>query len=232
MSHAFAWRRQLASRASGFVTNRAATLKTRSGPESSSRPCASYRDGLIPASDRSKNDGLSPTFFVTWRRYRRALQVQRLRSFGIKGRDALRVQLFIHGYGLKVSEVRGAVRDEFLRGLRELRPQLRSQYFQNGREPGPGHLAAAERQLGSLDPRFASAGLKQPVQFMLKNTRIGFGVAVHSVLAALEGLLLGGLNHHPLPKLGLAPTGKRRLVTAHTLSRHSGPRRWTPHFGG
>jgi hypothetical protein len=152
------------------------------------------KDGLIPASDRSKNDGLSPTFFVTWRHYRRALQVQRLRSLGIKGRDALRVQLFIHGYGLKVSEVRGAVRDEFLRGLRELRPQLRSQYFQNGREPGPGHLAAAERQLGSLDPRFASAGLKQPVQFMLKNTRIGFGVAARSVLAAVEGLLLAGLN--------------------------------------
>jgi hypothetical protein len=131
----------------------------------------------------------------------RGLGSSKVLSLGIKGRDALRVQLFIHGYGLKVSEVRGAVRDEFLRGLRELRPQLRSQYFQNGREPGPGHLAAAERQLGSLDPRFASAGLKQPVQFMLKNTRIGFGVAAHSVFAAVEGLLLGGLNDHPLPKL-------------------------------
>ena len=29
-------------------------------------------------------------------------------------------------------------------------------------------------------------------------------------------------------RVGLAPTGKRRLVTAHTLSGHSRSRRWTP----
>ena len=36
---------------------------------------------------------------------------------------------------------------------------------------------------------------------MLEKTRIGFGAASHSALAALEGLLLGGLDDHPLPKL-------------------------------
>ena len=99
---------------------------------------------------------------------------------GIKSRDALRVQLFVRGYGLKVSEVRGSLRDEFLRGLSELRRVLRSQYFRNAREPGPGHLVAVERQLGSIDPRFELAGLQQPVQFYLQMVRLGFGAASHS----------------------------------------------------
>ena len=158
------------------------------------------KDDLIPALERSGNEGLSPTYFATYRHYRRALQLQRLRSVGIKGRDALRVQLFVRGYGLKVSEVRGAVRDEFLRGLRELRPQLRSQYFHQGREPGPSHLAAVERQLGSIDPRFEAAGLKQPPQFYLDQARLGFGLLSRSPLASLEGLLFAGLDDHPLPK--------------------------------
>jgi len=159
------------------------------------------KDALITALERSANAGLAPTYFATWRHFRRALQLQRLRSVGIKGRDALRVQLFVRGYGLKVSEVRGALRDEFLRGLSELRPSLRSQYFRSARGPGPGHLTAVERQLGSIDPRFESAGLKQPTQFILDKVRLGFGAASHSALAALEGLLLGGLDDHPLPKL-------------------------------
>jgi hypothetical protein len=160
------------------------------------------KDDLIPTLERSENDGLSPTYFATSRHYRRALQLQRLRSIEIKGRDALRVQLFVRGYGLKVSEVRGALRSEFLRGLQELRPQLRSQYFRRGdREPGPGHLGAVERQLDQIDPRFESAGLKQPTKFYLNHTRLGFGVLSRSFLAPLEGLLLAGLDDHPLPKL-------------------------------
>ena len=155
---------------------------------------------MIPALDRSRNDGLSPTFFATWRHYRRALQLQRLRSVGIKGRDALRVQLFVRDYGLKVSDVRGAVRDEFLRGLRELRPQLRSQYFHKAREPGPSHLAAVERQIGAIDPRFEAAGLKQATKFYLDKIRVGFGTASRSGLAEMEGLFLTGLDDRPLPK--------------------------------
>ena len=158
------------------------------------------KDDLIPALGRSRNDGLSPTFFATWRHYRRALQLQRLRSVGIKGRDALRVQLFVRDYGLKVSDVRGAVRDEFLRGLRELRPQLRSQYFHKAREPGPSHLAAVERQIGAIDPRFEAAGLKQPTKFYLDKIRVGLGTASRSGLAEMEGLFLTGLDDRPLPK--------------------------------
>jgi hypothetical protein len=160
-----------------------------------------HKDDLIPELERSGNEGLSPKYFATWRHYRRALQLQRLRSVGIKGRDALRVQLFVRGYGLKVFEVRDAVRRELLRGLSELRPPLRSQYFHSQRDPGPAHLAAVERQLGSIDPRLESAGFKQPTQFMLKQIRLGFGVLSRSLLAPLEGLLLAGLNDHPLPKL-------------------------------
>ena len=103
-----------------------------------------HKDDLIPELERSGNEGLSPKYFATWRHYRRALQLQRLRSVGIKGRDALRVQLFVRGYGLKVFEVRDAVRRELLRGLSELRPPLRSQYFHSQRDPGPAHLAEAD----------------------------------------------------------------------------------------
>jgi hypothetical protein len=159
------------------------------------------KDDLIPELERSGNEGLSPKYFATWRHYRRALQLQRLRSVGIKGRDALRVQLFVRGYGLRVFEVRDAVRRELLRGLSELRPPLRSQYFHSQRDPGPAHRAAVERQLGSIDPRFESAGFKQPTEFMLKQIRLGFGVLSRSLLAPLEGLLLAGLDDHPLPKL-------------------------------
>jgi hypothetical protein len=160
------------------------------------------KDALIPALERSDNAGLSPTYFATWRHFRRALQLQRLRGIGITGRDALRVQLFIRGYGLKVSEVRGSLRSEFLRGLSELRPSLRSRYFQDAqRDPGPRHLAAVERQLGTIDPRLEHAGLKQPTKFYLDNIRVGFGAASRSGLVEMEGLLLTGLDDRPLPKL-------------------------------
>jgi hypothetical protein len=160
------------------------------------------KDALIPALERSDNAGLSPTYLATWRHFRRALQLQRLRGIGITGRDALRVQLFIRGYGLKVSEVRGSLRSEFLRGLSELRPSLRSKYFQDAqRDPGPSHRAAVERQLGAIDPRFEAAGLKQPTKFYLDKVRLGFGAVSRSGLAEMEGLLLTGLDDRPLPKL-------------------------------
>jgi hypothetical protein len=159
------------------------------------------KDALIPALERSDNAGLSPTYLATWRHFRRALQLQRLRGIGITGRDALRVQLFIRGYGLKVSEVRGSLRSEFLRGLSELRPSLRSKYFQDAqRDPGPRHLAAVERQLDTIDPRFEHAGLKQPTKFYLDKVRLGFGAVSHSGLAEMEGLFLTGLDDRPLPK--------------------------------
>jgi len=158
-------------------------------------------DALIPALDRSANVGLSPTWFATRRHFRRALQLQRLRSVGIKGRDALRVQLFVRGYGLKVSEARDALRAEFLRGISELRPRLRSGYFRNRREPGPSHFASAERQLGPLDPRLEAVGLRQPTDFWLEIVRVGLGAASHTDLEAVEGWLLAGLDDHPLPDL-------------------------------
>jgi hypothetical protein len=159
-------------------------------------------DALIPALERSDNAGLSPTYVATWRHFRRALQLQRLRGIGITGRDALRVQLFIRSYGLKVSEVRGSLRSEFLRGLSELRPALRSQYFRRrDREPRTGHLAAVQRQLGHIDLRFESAGLKQTTTFYLDKVGLGFGAASRSGLAEMEGLLLTGLDDRPLPKL-------------------------------
>jgi len=159
------------------------------------------KDALIPALERSANAGLAPTYFATWRHFRRALQLQRLRWLGIAGRDALRVQLFVRGYGLKAFEVRDALRSEFLIIISKLRPMLRSSYFWNTRDAGPSHFAVMERQLGPLDSRFEVAGLRQPTGFVLELTRIGFGAASRSKLEALEGWLLAGLDNHPLPGL-------------------------------
>jgi hypothetical protein len=43
--------------------------------------------------------------------------------------------------------------------------------------------------------------LKQPTKFYLNHVRLGFGVLSRSFLAPLEGLILAGLDDHPLPKL-------------------------------
>ena len=61
----------------------------------------------------------------------------------------------------------------------------------SAREPGPGHLAAVERQLGAIDPRFESAGLKQPTKFYLDKARLGFGVAVALCLGCAGGFVIG-----------------------------------------
>ena len=62
------------------------------------------------------------------------------------------------------------------------------------------HLAAVERQIGAIDPRFEAAGLKQATKFYLDKIRVGFGTASRSGLAEMEGLFLTGLDDRPLPK--------------------------------
>ena len=151
------------------------------------------KDDLIPALERSENEGLSPTYLCDLLAFYGG-------RFSCSGSDrsesrvvdALRVQLFVRGYGLKVSKSGERYADEFLRGLRELRPQLRSQYFHRDASRASSHLAAVERQLGSIDPRFEAAGLKQPPEFYLDQARLGFGLLSRSLFAPLEGLLLAG----------------------------------------
>src|SRR5262245_1814144 len=88
------------------------------GPFSESLLNDLMKDGSLPAFQRSKNEGLKPVFEASAQHYRRALQIKRLMSRGISGRDTLLIQLFLRGYGVEPWEVREAFRREYARHLR------------------------------------------------------------------------------------------------------------------
>src|SRR5947209_17240937 len=56
---------------------------------------------VIPKMCRGKNAGQRPTYFATARHVRRALQIKKIQSRGILLRDAIFVQLFLRGYGVR-----------------------------------------------------------------------------------------------------------------------------------
>jgi hypothetical protein len=118
------------------------------------------KDGLLPALERSKNEGLRPVYEAGARHYRRGLQIKRLMSRGVSGRDALRIQLFLRGYGIKPWDVREAVRREYARHLRSVFAQIRSTYLDKTREIGPAHKSSLRKHMGTLDERFEAAGLE------------------------------------------------------------------------
>ena len=76
------------------------------------------KDGLVPALERSKNEGRKPVYEAGIRHYRRALQIRRLMSRRIFGRDTQKIQLFLRGYGIEPWDVREAVRREYGKHIR------------------------------------------------------------------------------------------------------------------
>jgi hypothetical protein len=157
--------------------------------------------GLIDRLERGPNAGLAPVYFATRVHYRRALQLRRMYSRGITGRDPQLIQLFSRGYGVQAHQVAGALRGELIRVINKLRPMLRSGYFQNSREPGPKHSASVERQMGPLDPRFETAGLKQPLKFYLEFIRSAFGAGPGHFSGMIEGILLERTETDSLPEI-------------------------------
>src|SRR5262249_40538350 len=128
-------------------------------------------DGLLDALERSKNEGLKPVYDAGAQHYRRALQIKRLMARGISGRDKLRIQLFLRGYGVKPWDVREAVRREYANHLRSAFAQVRSTYLDNTREIGPAHKSSLRKQLGSLDERLKAAGLEMSPDAYIELTR-------------------------------------------------------------
>ena len=117
-------------------------------------------DGLIPEAVRKENVGKRPVYEFRCGSYRRALQIARLRSKGIIGRDAIRLQLFLRGYSQPVWDVREALCKEYIVGAKSLSNRIRSGYVDNWKSVPPKHKASLIRQTGTLDQRFEAAGLK------------------------------------------------------------------------
>jgi hypothetical protein len=157
--------------------------------------------GLIDRLERGPNAGLVPVYFATRAHYRRALQLKRMHSRGITGRDAQLIQLFLRGYGVQAHQVAGALREEIIRTITKFRPMLRSGYFQNSRDPGPKHSESVERQMGRLDPRFEAAGLKQPPEFYLEFIRSAFSAGSGHSSGMIEGILLEQTETDSLPEI-------------------------------
>jgi hypothetical protein len=119
------------------------------------------KDNLFPAATRKGNIGNRPIHDYGCRAYRRALQIVRLINVGIKTRDAQRVQLFLKGYGLDVSDadVRIPLRNEYVRGAKAVWAKARSGYLDKSKPIPQKHKQSLARQLGKSDARFEAAGL-------------------------------------------------------------------------
>lgn len=127
------------------------------------------KDRLVPKGKRIGNDGKKPVYDYDFRAYRRALQIARLRTLGIIGRDAIRLQLFLRGYSLSVDDVRNAVLNEYRRAVKSFR--LRSIYFENWKGIPNGRKESAVAELGVLDHRLDKAGLRLPNHIYIENMR-------------------------------------------------------------
>ena len=146
------------------------------------------KDGLLDELDRGPNKGRSPQYFASKNHYRRALQLKRLYHLGIRSRDALRLQLFVRGYGVRPEMIGDALRNEIVKLATKLSPKLRSAYFNNYRDIPPAHMRSAARQTGVLDQRLEAFGLRQPPDFYVKTIRKIWWSSEHEGI--LSGLLL------------------------------------------
>jgi hypothetical protein len=89
-------------------------------------------------------------------------------SRGMSGRDALRIQLFLRGYGVKPWDVREALRREYGKHLRTASAKIRSTYLDNNREIGERHKASLRKRMGELDNRLKDADLEMPTDFYIE----------------------------------------------------------------
>jgi hypothetical protein len=117
------------------------------------------KDGLIPgADDRKPNVGLKPVYTYGFRSYRRAHQIARLRRDGFVERDAIRVQLFLKGYGER--DISQTLWNQYSTHGRNLAAQVRSGYADNWKRVPDGHKSSLMKQMGPLDPRLVAAGFQ------------------------------------------------------------------------
>lgn len=125
------------------------------------------KNALVPEGKRTRNRGKKPTYLYDWRCYRRVLQILRFRGLGIVGRDALLLQLFLRGYGIKPAHVRTALAREYRKAFNQLNRQARSGYLDNTKGVPPKHKQSLMASLGEIDPRLQAAGLAPKPDVMI-----------------------------------------------------------------
>jgi hypothetical protein len=124
------------------------------------------KDGLVPgADDREPNVGLRPVYTYGFRSYRRALQIARLRREGFVERDAIRIQLFLRGYG--EHDIRQPLWNQYSKHGRSLLAQIRSGYIDNWKDVPEKHKSSLIRAMGPLDAQLASAGFQLPPDLLI-----------------------------------------------------------------
>ena len=157
------------------------------------------KHGLIPSAQRVGMAGRAPVYAYDRHAYRRALQLVRLKSIGVVGRDSMRLQLFASGCLGFSEELRSAAVRELERAQASMSAAMRSSLPRGHGRPTPGRLKAFLGQVGPNDTEFAAAGL-----------HISPGVILDLMRTALNG------------KLRLAPAtarNKERMDRAETFDQ-------------
>lgn len=132
------------------------------------------KDGLIHEAERRGNfDGTHPNFEYDCRAYRRGLQIVRLRSRGVVGRDETRLLLFLFDYSVSSWDVRDALKGEYKKGVAKALKGVRSRHADHMQPIPPGQRQRLVASMGDLDPAFAAAGLELPSDFYIKALRDG-----------------------------------------------------------
>jgi hypothetical protein len=129
------------------------------------------KQGLAFKADSGPGQGKRRTFTYGCRHYRRALQLVRFHSLGIRDTDEIIIQLFIRGYGVRPHEVREALRKEFGKARAKLNAQLRSTYADREGAIPPGRKKQFLGELGELDERFRKAGIIIPEDILIAAVR-------------------------------------------------------------
>jgi len=128
------------------------------------------QDGFMPEPLRTANEGKRPSYRYDFRSYRRALQIVRLRRDGITDADAIRIQLFLRGYGER--DIRNALANAYAKCARGAVARVRSGYVDNQRTIPPGHKVSLAKSLGPLDDRLRSANLGLSTDQVIQAVRI------------------------------------------------------------
>jgi hypothetical protein len=116
--------------------------------------------GLLPAGARRDNEGRRPIYVYGRSHYRRALQLVRLHSQGLRDYDAQIVQLYARGCGVRAFEVREPLRKEYRKAAAMLRASVRSTYADRSGDVPPKRKESFRRQLGDVDPPIADFGIQ------------------------------------------------------------------------
>lgn len=131
--------------------------------------------GLMPAATLIGRDGRRPIYGYDWKAYRRGLQIARLRSRGVVGYDAVKLQLFRCGYSLPAYDARSALWPEYKARAATLMAPIRSRYIDGERTIDGRHRASLLASMGELDPDLDAAGFRLPDDTYIQGLRLAKG---------------------------------------------------------